>query len=295
MNYTQESKCPCELLARASNTYQNELVWVPTPAPGGKRFSKRIRIRKRPHARAVGGSGGGARAWRRHTCREAAVAVMGRGSKGAEMCASSGLVAAAEAFVRAELAGADGSHDFAHVERVRASAARLAADEGLGAADVAVAEVAALLHDVKGASQCRLPRSCLLSLERACEHPGTCIHPDGPVRSMCPAPHACMCTLSARTQTTSTAATLMRASLRRAPSSRTMALMQPSSTLSATSSSTWASRWGPAQHHVCAPPPIDDRALVGEPRAFVSCRAAYARPPTLTPFNTCIDASTHTI
>ena len=214
--------------------------------------------------------GGGARAWRRHTCREAAVAVMGRGSKGAEMCASSGLVAAAEAFVRAELAGADGSHDFAHVERVRASAARLAADEGLGAADVAVAEVAALLHDVKGASQCRLPRSCLCSLERACEHPGTRIHPDGPVRSMCPAPHACVCTLSARTQTTSTAATLMRASLRRAPSSRTMALMQPSSTLSATSSSTWASRWGPAQHHVCAPPPIDDRALVGEPRAFVS-------------------------
>ena len=117
------------------------------------------------------------------------MAVMGRGSKGSEMCASSGLVAAAEAFVRAELAGADGSHDFAHVERVRASAARLAADEGLGAADVAVAEVAALLHDVKGASQCRLPRSCLCSLERACEHPGTCIHPDrsGPLNVPCAA------------------------------------------------------------------------------------------------------------
>ena len=59
------------------------------------------------------------------------------------------LTAAAEAFARAALAGNDGSHSFDHVARVRASALALARQEGLAEAEVEVAELAALLHDVK--------------------------------------------------------------------------------------------------------------------------------------------------
>lgn len=61
------------------------------------------------------------------------------------------LVKAAEAFAREELAGMDGSHSFDHVERVRATAVRLAAEEGLAPADVELVELAALLHDVRDA------------------------------------------------------------------------------------------------------------------------------------------------
>ena len=63
------------------------------------------------------------------------------------------LTAAAEAFARAELAGNDGSHSFDHVARVRASALALARQEGLAEAEVEVAELAALLHDVKVQTQ----------------------------------------------------------------------------------------------------------------------------------------------
>jgi len=61
--------------------------------------------------------------------------------------ASSQLVQAAEAFVKKELAGQDGSHDWFHIHRVRNLALRLAMMEGN--VNLLVVELAALLHDVK--------------------------------------------------------------------------------------------------------------------------------------------------
>ncbi|PNH10726.1 hypothetical protein TSOC_002492 [Tetrabaena socialis] len=66
-----------------------------------------------------------------------------------ELGISPAIIAAAEAFVRAELAAVDGSHDFAHIQRVRANAANLARIEGLSAEASAVVDLAALLHDVR--------------------------------------------------------------------------------------------------------------------------------------------------
>lgn len=59
------------------------------------------------------------------------------------------VLAAAEEFVRKELAGVDASHDYWHIGRVRENAKRLAADEGLAPDAVALVDLAALLHDVK--------------------------------------------------------------------------------------------------------------------------------------------------
>ncbi len=55
------------------------------------------------------------------------------------------LLAAAEAFARAELAQDRTGHDFAHIERVRRLAEIIAHEEG---ADVFVCALAALLHDI---------------------------------------------------------------------------------------------------------------------------------------------------
>ncbi|EFJ39838.1 hypothetical protein VOLCADRAFT_70359 [Volvox carteri f. nagariensis] len=59
------------------------------------------------------------------------------------------VVAAAEDFVRCELAAVDASHDFAHIQRVRANARNLAQLEGLNAGAMALVDLAALLHDVR--------------------------------------------------------------------------------------------------------------------------------------------------
>lgn len=60
------------------------------------------------------------------------------------------LVASTEAFVRAELASRDASHDFSHIDRVRKMAVHLAKQEGLAAAEeLLLVEVAALLHDCR--------------------------------------------------------------------------------------------------------------------------------------------------
>ncbi|KAJ3210109.1 hypothetical protein HDU83_001716 [Entophlyctis luteolus] len=57
------------------------------------------------------------------------------------------IIAATEEFVRSALAQNDASHDFAHIERVRYLALRIAGKtEGVNAV---VVELAALLHDVK--------------------------------------------------------------------------------------------------------------------------------------------------
>ena len=61
----------------------------------------------------------------------------------------SDIVADAEAFVRLELAGIDGSHDWWHINRVRTLALSLASEERLPAASLEVVELAALLHDVR--------------------------------------------------------------------------------------------------------------------------------------------------
>lgn len=55
-------------------------------------------------------------------------------------------VVAAEAFVREHLAANDASHDYAHIERVRNTALRLAREEGVE--DLEVVELAAVLHDI---------------------------------------------------------------------------------------------------------------------------------------------------
>jgi uncharacterized protein len=61
------------------------------------------------------------------------------------------IIAAATAFVQAELAGNDASHDFAHIARVAASALSLAREElpDASADLLEVIELAALLHDIK--------------------------------------------------------------------------------------------------------------------------------------------------
>ena len=59
------------------------------------------------------------------------------------------LVSSATQYVQLELAHNDGSHDFAHVSRVVALAKSLAKEEGLSEGETRVAELAALLHDVK--------------------------------------------------------------------------------------------------------------------------------------------------
>lgn len=68
----------------------------------------------------------------------------------ATAAAAAALEAAVEAGARASLAACDASHDFGHVDRVRAVATRLAHSEGLAAdADtLAVVRLSALLHDV---------------------------------------------------------------------------------------------------------------------------------------------------
>lgn len=59
------------------------------------------------------------------------------------------LVDASEAWVRGELEGNDGSHDWHHVDRVRRVALRLGREEGLDEEALGRVEVAALLHDVR--------------------------------------------------------------------------------------------------------------------------------------------------
>ncbi|GIL44203.1 hypothetical protein Vafri_1622 [Volvox africanus] len=59
------------------------------------------------------------------------------------------VIVAAEDFVRHELAAMDASHDFAHIQRVRANARSLSAMEGLDAEATALVDLAALLHDVR--------------------------------------------------------------------------------------------------------------------------------------------------
>ena len=62
------------------------------------------------------------------------------------------VVDRAEAYVREELAQNDGSHDYWHIDRVRANAMALAREESTtneGVVDEEVVELAALLHDVK--------------------------------------------------------------------------------------------------------------------------------------------------
>ena len=62
----------------------------------------------------------------------------------------SSIVADAEAFVREELAGMDGSHDWWHIHRVRTTALALASEERLvSPRSLEIVELAALLHDVR--------------------------------------------------------------------------------------------------------------------------------------------------
>jgi len=57
------------------------------------------------------------------------------------------LIAKCEAYVQAELAGNDSSHDWFHIDRVRKLAVTLGAREGVE--DMEAVELAALLHDLK--------------------------------------------------------------------------------------------------------------------------------------------------
>jgi len=57
------------------------------------------------------------------------------------------LIEEAEKFVKAELAQNDGSHDWAHIDRVRNLALVLAEEERIESSDVV--ELAALLHDIR--------------------------------------------------------------------------------------------------------------------------------------------------
>jgi uncharacterized protein len=59
----------------------------------------------------------------------------------------SDLIAQCEAFVRAELAGNDSSHDWFHIDRVRKLAVTLGKREAV--ADLESVELAAMLHDLK--------------------------------------------------------------------------------------------------------------------------------------------------
>ncbi len=69
------------------------------------------------------------------------------------------IIKAAEEWVRAEVAGHDASHDFSHIDRVRRNALAIAAAEGVSDPhQLAVIELAALLHDVKDWKVHREPR-----------------------------------------------------------------------------------------------------------------------------------------
>lgn len=59
------------------------------------------------------------------------------------------IITAAEAFVKEELAGMDGSHDWWHIHRVRRNALSLAQEEQLPGSSMELVELAALLHDVR--------------------------------------------------------------------------------------------------------------------------------------------------
>lgn len=63
------------------------------------------------------------------------------------------LIAAAEGFVKYQMAGNDSSHDWWHVQRVRNTAQRLCCEEGLPAERWPIVDLAALLHDVKVSNQ----------------------------------------------------------------------------------------------------------------------------------------------
>ena len=72
------------------------------------------------------------------------------GVSGGEACDERVVVCAAEDFVKKELAGVDGSHDWWHIHRVRNLALKLASMEGISEpTKLEVIELAALLHDVK--------------------------------------------------------------------------------------------------------------------------------------------------
>ncbi len=59
------------------------------------------------------------------------------------------IVADAEDWVKSELAGQDGSHDWWHIARVRGTALSLAREESLPESSMLTVELAALLHDVR--------------------------------------------------------------------------------------------------------------------------------------------------
>eukprot|EP00051_Salpingoeca_urceolata_P013207 m.164981 g.164981 ORF g.164981 m.164981 type:complete len:221 (+) comp17730_c0_seq1:35-697(+) len=59
------------------------------------------------------------------------------------------IIEETESFVRKELDGMEGSHDFHHIQRVRKMAKRLAAAEKLSEEECEIAELAALLHDIE--------------------------------------------------------------------------------------------------------------------------------------------------
>eukprot|EP00798_Chlamydomonas_sp_ICE-L_P024356 gene24356-9971_t len=58
------------------------------------------------------------------------------------------LIVAAEAFVKKALSNTDASHDFFHIQRVRANAKAVATGEGLSEEQSKLLDLAALLHDV---------------------------------------------------------------------------------------------------------------------------------------------------
>lgn len=60
-----------------------------------------------------------------------------------------GLLAAAEDFVKEQMAGNDSSHDWWHVQRVRDTARRVCREEGLPAERWPIVDLAALMHDVQ--------------------------------------------------------------------------------------------------------------------------------------------------
>lgn len=59
------------------------------------------------------------------------------------------LINKAESYVKEELASNDASHDYSHIDRVRKLARRIAAEEGMNEGEVRLADLCALLHDVK--------------------------------------------------------------------------------------------------------------------------------------------------